>query len=720
MVKTTEQRNPNTYSSDIGDILDFAANGVAHRPDGKWLSNHQINEIAKYQDEIRDGMVNRNGSGPEGSSTVDQNDPVALVQAIARLLDDPGTDPAKKTQAREAFLQILMGDSSEGGRSPLTQEELDIIAIVRSAREGGGSITFEEAREILAGRGKRPDNSTNTVGPTIDDEVQKNPDFWKDWKKSHGINEISNLPSDLQGEAFEQFMVDWKASKVESPDQSPDKLSEARNKYAEETVKDRKRFWGRLVKPDGFIARKLPFLARFANFVDSKLPGYKAMDKARGDYMSASKTDLAQKISEMRTSVQADVDRKKAELLTRAGEISGEEYAAALAQIEQEGNEDSMRAKEKILASGEDALLEAEIIEKQGELGAKASRFSNWWTRQPNFKDGFWKGLLGYSKKIAVLVGSGAAVGAAVTVGGLLLPIAAPIVGTAAAVAGGVTGGLMGLGVNKRKANSYVENIKKNPNAKTHGQVLSEKDLKDKEERRNKTIDEAYRVNNTHNVATNSNDKVDASDILTRATVTGTEQSTAETVQANRRRLLASIALAKAGALSSFQGVSMIKDALSSAPNTLADSAATVSEQAEQIAQQAKEQAAQQLEESAAQQAKFESWKDLILSGGGDAATSSPDAFANIMVNTNGAPEHALRAFADQLGVKLDGGQMDKLIHEGFKKFGDNLFVDPSSKPVDLTNFGGKIDIGYQAWDENLKIRFSPEAAKWFEAAIGK
>jgi hypothetical protein len=60
---------------------------------------------------------------------------------------------------------------------------------------------------------------------------------------------------------------------------------------------------------------------------------------------------------------------------------------------------------------------------------------------------------------------------------------------------------------------------------------------------------------------------------------------------------------------------------------------------------------------------------------------------------------------------------MDRLIHEGYKLFGDNFLVDGAGNPVDLTNFK-RIGIGFQDWDKDIVVNLSEQSRDWFEQAV--
>jgi len=55
------EKAPTTNNQEIADIVTLDTNGKGHRPDGKFLSQQNMDLIAEHQDKIRDGINNRNG-----------------------------------------------------------------------------------------------------------------------------------------------------------------------------------------------------------------------------------------------------------------------------------------------------------------------------------------------------------------------------------------------------------------------------------------------------------------------------------------------------------------------------------------------------------------------------------------------------------------------------------------------------------------------------------
>ncbi|HMQ96206.1 MAG TPA: hypothetical protein PKD19_03215 [Candidatus Saccharibacteria bacterium] len=631
-------------------------------------------------------------------------------------LDEEGKVAYFTNKERERLLKLAAERKGpEPSEDPIRElREINSILtdsnIPEDAKQGARKRA-RELRQIIGDDTPAPVESGVEQGPSIDDDVQKNPEFWKAWNEAIGAMP-PEARSNLSKEQFEAFMQYWKDSQEQLPPppsltpeqvQRMQELSRARDNYAEETAKDRKRFWGRFLRSENpFLSKfikKIPGVTRCAEFFNNRFTKHEDMDQAREAYDSLSSSVLDDKIVAMRAEVQAEGNRRRAELLAVRESITEEEYTRRLAEIEAGESAQSLRAKELTLAAEEDILLEAKIVEKQGEVGAKASRFSNWWARQATFKDGFWKGLGGSVKKAGVLLAAGAAAGATITVGGMALGIASPFVAAGAAVAGGGVGGVMGLNINRRKANSYTENLKKNPNAKTHAQEQSEEHLAAKATERAK----AQSDNEYRNRIRGNDEQVSSADAMTRATVDATELQTSEVVKANRNRLLGSISIGASGGRLGFAGVDAIHNALSpSTPDAPKDPFAN---------------SPKVTDEQAKEYAKLTGWQEPVQTNGGD--IPSPETIIDaVPINTNGAPEHALHALAEQLGVgNISGGDMDRLIHEGYKLFGDNFLVDGAGNPVDLTNFK-RIGIGFQDWDKDIVVNLSEQSRDWFEQAV--
>lgn len=85
-------------------------------------------------------------------------------------------------------------------------------------------------------------------------------------------------------------------------------------------------------------------------------------------------------------------------------------------------------------------------------------------------------------------------------------------------------------------------------------------------------------------------------------------------------------------------------------------------------------------------------------------------------INTNGAPEHLIRDLLSQ--SHATGQNPGGLLHELFNQTGGNVFQTSTGQNVAIHNFGGKIGIGFDAWNQNLSVGWS-EAAKAILRAKG-
>lgn len=205
-----------------------------------------------------------------------------------------------------------------------------------------------------------------------------------------------------------------------------EQLGVARDRYAELTAKSRKGFLARFLQGDGRLTNKLRSIPKVAGWIDS------INERLRGKH--------GQAIGEAR------------ERLIVA-EIAAQ--TAAKTRLEKIDKKTPEQVKEAMIALQIDADrdLEDKIIAERQKQSKKAGKFTNWWVSQKTTKQRILKG--------ALVIGSGLLVGAAA--GGIAIAagVAGPalgIFGIGAGVAGKIAGGATGFGIAKgvtsRRANA--------------------------------------------------------------------------------------------------------------------------------------------------------------------------------------------------------------------------------------------------------------------------
>lgn len=217
---------------------------------------------------------------------------------------------------------------------------------------------------------------------------------------------------------------------VQAERELSDALTEARDRYAELTAKERKGFLNRLLKVDGAVAGVL-----------GKVPGVKKAVKGIQDYVQ--KRDQNREDYKQLMAAKNEYESVKGMYGTFSRRrLNAEITARGIDPSSQEALQ-MIRWREKYYQAFDNAQFEEKVRELRDQ-NSPASRFSNWYARQKGFKGGL--------KKAAVFVGGGAVVGglfggAAGIVGGSIL--AAKGVGL---LAGGTYGTSVARHINKRRA----------------------------------------------------------------------------------------------------------------------------------------------------------------------------------------------------------------------------------------------------------------------------
>ncbi len=273
-------------------------------------------------------------------------------------------------------------------------------------------------------------------------------------------------------------------------------LNERRMRYADRLAKDHGRFFGRFLKSNtrlSGILKKIPLLQKVSTTVNNKIDSIRSEDSAddlRADYEDAVKVYIKHA---SRESVKNDDPEKTS------------------------NTPENVQAKQLILLTSEDALLEDAICKCRQGYSKKATRFSSWWLRQ--------KGIVGAVKTGAVIVGAGLVTGVTIATGGLLLGVGTAVIAPAA-------GGLVGFGaakhVTNRQANSFVDKERTRTIAEQESEEAQEKNsniLQQKAGEGGLLID-------------------DAVDIITGAV----EERASEAIKKNRNRYKTMVALGTLGA----------------------------------------------------------------------------------------------------------------------------------------------------------------------------
>lgn len=97
---------------------------------------------------------------------------------------------------------------------------------------------------------------------------------------------------------------------------------------------------------------------------------------------------------------------------------------------------------------------------------------------------------------------------------------------------------------------------------------------------------------------------------------------------------------------------------------------------------------------------------------GGEAGNADISAGASYDTNTNLAPEFAHKDLMTQYGVG------DRFSEQQFREMynalgGDNIFQTADGSPVEMRDMKGDIGIGYEAWDKDVSVDYTPEAKAW-------
>lgn len=618
--------------------------------------------------------MNGDQGGARSSDPEDYYDEVEELFGGTKIRDD-------FSEGRNVVVERSSGDIEDGWIVRSTDR--DTVEVVKQSPKGM-LVKRIPYHELAALNGEKnhagaerpnPEGYENAAKLFGSGDAEKQPAAEADRPNPDGYDEVAKLfGNDQETPSSERLLKSYE---------------KARHDYAIETAKTRDGMWGRFLETDNnFFSKwikKIPGAKRLAELVNERFTKHEALDTARDTYAVALKEQLEKENEEIQRSIEAETATVKEGLKQKLdrGKITQEQYDGLMKNYaEIEASVDSLRAKKIEQLTNHNALLEQDILAAHDSNSKKSTRFTDWWARQDGVK---W----GKLKKAGVLVCAGVATGATIAVGGLVVGVAAPAF-VATAASGGV-GVAIGQRVNHRLANSRID---KNHSGLTIAEQRSKQNLASQRQNldalfRGLSRDEEGRLSGA-----------DASGIQN--IIAGTEQSTSETVKHNRNRTKSAMGAAALGGRLGVFGV----DGIHSIVDTFSHDGSNPS---------GAEAHGTHVDSHSPDETMTP--HDTTIGGGHEAANHD---FGSVTVNTNDAPEHAIRQLLENAGHgKMNTSQIDQLTREGYARFGDHFMVDGSGNPVDLTNFKGNIGVAYQALDKTLVVRpGSPAVAQWLSSRV--
>ena len=434
---------------------------------------------------------------------------------------DFGISKEQVAQELEKYNAIASRGKIETAETKSELPELDLLdqamdVVSKKAQLYGEARTPEQKREAFEAIRKiieEIDKPLNEGGVAPLDEA--------------GGVKIEPIPSDLLGDD-----EDDESTSEHEKTMAEMMLDAARDTYARETAKDRKKFWGRFLESDNPLLsrwiKKIPVVKRVAGFINEKFTSHEDMDDARSAYESALVQFMAESNPLLKTEAKGKADELREELRRDKDDYTEEQFSQLMSNLDKQ-EKASLLAKEINLAMAQDALLQGDILKHQREVSGKATKFSDWWARQ--------KGFTGGLKKAGAVIGTGVVIGAGVAAGGIIAGVAVPAF-LAPTLAGAVGGGI-GLRLNSKLANSKTG---KGDNAKTVAEVRAS----DTSNRLLTSLD-IDKITSDAEWSQYRDADADRTGVFARQLVGNNEGTTAETVKGNRNRLKAIIALTALG-----------------------------------------------------------------------------------------------------------------------------------------------------------------------------
>ncbi|NCU29357.1 hypothetical protein EOM60_01960 [Candidatus Saccharibacteria bacterium] len=164
-------RDPGTKSADIGDLVDFHGDRAV-QPNGQFITNHQMNQIANFQDQIRNGLPVRDEDEPPANNNEpieEETNRLRQLEQAQRVLKD----------ARSAYA----------------------LATAESR------IGFIRRREVVKAKRAYDNASANMNNLRVTDRLAQVDSIWE-----QGINEIAvnRQTIEAQGGSVEQSLAELK------------------------------------------------------------------------------------------------------------------------------------------------------------------------------------------------------------------------------------------------------------------------------------------------------------------------------------------------------------------------------------------------------------------------------------------------------------------------------------------------------------------------------
>ncbi|MFO0971036.1 MAG: hypothetical protein U0520_01645 [Candidatus Saccharimonadales bacterium] len=409
------EKAPQSSNQEIADIVTVDKSGKGHRPDGKFLSQQNMDVIAAHQDKIRDSLAEYKSAGISDQSE-QQEDSSATYSIEGANLFNGGRDDLNIRPVRDGEY----GDDYLTRSENADPEDPDYLPIGAMAHEPW-TFDTEAATTSTSGDDQREnEGSTSIVHVEENDE-----DRPSDWHPEYDGPVEPGSEIELAPKPGALVPVEKPGELVQLPEVDPamiERLDVARSRYAEMTAKSRKSYLGRFFRPDtqvGGILAKIPGVTKIVE----KWNTVKASKPVQG---------LANKLSSTRA-FNAETEQAKQEYEEAYTALS-EATAAELQRVGWE--EDVVRQLSLIGNIAQDGKLEDEILHQRQAQGKSTNKFVNWWVSQQGFK--------GKLKKAGVVLAAGAVTG---LTGGIFAGA------TAAYVTGGAAGFGMAKHVTARRAN---------------------------------------------------------------------------------------------------------------------------------------------------------------------------------------------------------------------------------------------------------------------------
>jgi len=429
-------------NSEMADLIRIGRGSkkTFHRPDGKFLSQNELNMIYDNQDQIRARIDH-----PETAEAQDEPVPIDQLQTlethgeqapafengdsvqmvIDEVLDTEGWTIYNSVISKSGKRNYLVINSDKEKSSVVINEE-DLLEAQQFGAENNSSDSEHSASDNDGEQPTLP-GLENLVEYDETDEEGEEARIQANRKTADGSETSEKL--DLTG--LDEETPEGIAMLAEL-DKS---LESATNRYAELTAKDRQSYLARFAQ-EGMLGKD----RRFGKLL-RKIKGVSGLVDKINERQSEA---INQAIADYETTIKAYLggyDRLlRSERLNEQGEaIELSEAEIGIARIAERINIDYR--------------LELSIAASRKEQGKTAGKFTDWWVSQ--------KGFRGNLKKALVVMGAGFIAGGLATTGLGLVGGAAALgwigSGTVAGLAGGSAGAGIAHSTTRRRANATVK-----------------------------------------------------------------------------------------------------------------------------------------------------------------------------------------------------------------------------------------------------------------------